>query len=333
MKLRHNGRSPGVVRALTDFGAEQSFGRAAKQFQEHYGYEVGRTSVLRLVESVALETEDYVEARLANAAEAYALPVAERPGVCTIVTQLDGCEIRTGTLQPGEGKERTAVRNLPKRKRVEAWRDVRTGFARELNETERTYVAGMKDYGTMGQQLFQAAVDRGLSDKTQVVSVADGGNGLREQLDEQFPDQQFILDRPHFKQHLYETAEEMGLVDGEREAWVRENTDLCECGRVADVIDTLRGYTGPGEKRAIRLANYLSRFSDAVHYEKYREAGYPTGSGEVESAHRYIPQKRLKLPGACWHPDTINPMLSLRVMRENGWWQDFWEQRRSEKAA
>jgi hypothetical protein len=26
----------------------------------------------------------------------------------------------------------------------------------------------------------------------------------------------------------------------------------------------------------------------------------PIGSGEIESAHRYIAQKRLKLPGAWW---------------------------------
>ena len=54
-------------------------------------------------------------------------------------------------------------------------------------------------------------------------------------------------------------------------------------------------------------------------------AAAPTGSGEVESAHRYIPQKRMKIPGACWSPATINPMLALRVMRENDWWEPFWE--------
>jgi len=55
--------------------------------------------------------------------------------------------------------------------------------------------------------------------------------------------------------------------------------------------------------------------------------GLPTGSGEVESAHRYIPQKRLKIPDATWHPDNINPMLALRIIRANDWWDDFWMQR------
>jgi hypothetical protein len=33
-----------VKRALTDFGAEESFGQAAKRFQEHYGWQVERSS-------------------------------------------------------------------------------------------------------------------------------------------------------------------------------------------------------------------------------------------------------------------------------------------------
>jgi hypothetical protein len=49
----------------------------------------------------------------------------------------------------------------------------------------------------------------------------------------------------------------------------------------------------------------LKRFSDAVHYEQLLAQGLPIGSGEVESAHRYIPQKRLKIPGATWHPDIV----------------------------
>jgi hypothetical protein len=48
-------------------------------------------------------------------------------------------------------------------------------------------------------------------------------------------------------------------------------------------------------------------------------------------------QERLKIPGACWHPDTVNPMLALRVIRANGWWEPFWQwlhtRRQSQKMA
>ena len=92
------------------------------------------------------------------------------------------------------------------------------------------------------------------------------------------------------------------------------------------VILQLKSYQGQGIKRIINLSEYLERFSDAVHYKRFLAQGLPVGSGEVERAHRYIPQKRLKLPGANWHPDTVNPMLALRIIRANGWWEGFWTQ-------
>ena len=49
-----------------------------------------------------------------------------------------------------------------------------------------------------------------------------------------------------------------------------------------------------------------------------------TGSLERAAARERCPVKRLKLPGAWWHPDIVNPMLALRVLRANDWWDDFW---------
>ena len=67
-----------------------------------------------------------------------------------------------------------------------------------------------------------------------------------------------------------------------------------------------------GERRYVRLAS-LGSLS-------------PAPSGEVEAAHRVIPQKRMKLPGAWWRPDHVNPMLALRVLRANGLWNAFWKE-------
>jgi TCP-1/cpn60 chaperonin family len=68
-------------------------------------------------------------------------------------------------------------------------------------------------------------------------------------------------------------------------------------------------------------------------YGAYHERGWPLGSGEVESAHRYVLQERLKIAGACWNPDNVNPMLALRVVRANNWWDAFWQWRLDRKHA
>jgi hypothetical protein len=122
--IESRGRSETVVRALTDFGAEESFGQSAKRFKEHYGWEVGRTSILRVVESVAAEAEVYVGRRLQESRKEFDAPLAVRPGCEQLLVELDGCEIRTGVLKPRAGRERTAVRRHKKRRRHQEWRDV-----------------------------------------------------------------------------------------------------------------------------------------------------------------------------------------------------------------
>lgn len=323
-KLHHGGRTRAVERALTDFGAEESFGQASRRFEEHYGFAVERTSVLRVVEGHARRAEQYVKGRLQAALQRHGEPLATRPGVDRMLIELDGCEIRTGVLEAAEKTERCRVRAVDKRVRKEAWRDVRVGFARVPEEVDRTYVACMASYPVVVAQLFSAACDRGMSTRTAVTCVADGGNGLREEVAAQFPGVRFLLDRPHAKHHLYETADAMRL-GNRREAWVGRLMAHLDLGNANAVLQELSAHKGRGKKRVRQLLAHFTRFQDAFGYDAIKAQGLPMGSGEVESAHRVIPQKRLKLPGAWWHPDMVNPMLALRVLRANDWWQDFWD--------
>ena len=99
-------------------------------------------------------------------------------------------------------------------------------------------------------------------------------------------------------------------------------------GKVARVLKQLRlRHESEPHERLRRLIDYVERFKDSVHYGDYKTHGWPLGSGEVESVRRYVSQERLKIPGACWHPDNVTPMLSLRVIRANNWWDDFWRWR------
>ena len=182
----------------------------------------------------------------------------------------------------------------------------------------------MEQYPKVVEQLHSAAVDQGLSTYTLVYGLADGGNGLKEALEVKFDHFQFILDQPHLKHHLYDTADALELTGKERSIWLDCLLSLINHGQVKKVLTRLKNWSGKGEQTVANLFNYLERFRNAIHYDKYRSLGLPIGSGEIESAHRYIPQKRLKIPGATWHPDNINPMLALRIIRANNWWHDFW---------
>jgi len=64
---------------------------------------------------------------------------------------------------------------------------------------------------------------------------------------------------------------------------------------------------------------------DQFDYRSAIEAGLPIGSGEVESAHRYVIQERLKITGAWWTQKNAHHMLALRTVRANGDWEQHWQ--------
>lgn len=316
-----NGYSEAVERALVDLGSERSFARAAKQFQEHYGWEVGGGVILNHTEAVAQHAEHYVEERLSAAGGGYG-----KTGVGgTFGVELEGCEIRTGEFWTAAEAGWDGA-PADKRVRVEQWKDVRTGFVRPLDEVSRTYVCRVDSYPALCEQLFGAACERGLTPSSQVIAPSDGGNGLQEEMAIHFPNFQYILDHRHLESHFFETAEALGIEKGLQKAWVKAHMDKLWDNERETVLGQLKSlYEDTHNDRLRRLINHLTRFSDAVDYGRFKDNGWPVGSGEVESAHRYIPQERLKIPGACWHPDTVNPMLALRVIRANGWWEPFWQ--------
>jgi hypothetical protein len=332
MHITHHGRSEAVTRALVDFGSEESFGQAATRFAEHYHYALHSSTVSRVTKQVAGDAQAYVEQRLSQAEE-QASTTPE--GVNQMVVEIDGCEIRTAVFSPIENStETTPVYHNPKKQKVINWRDVRIGFARPLDSPSKTYVGKKAAYADIVSDVCQAAVLEGMTSDTQIIGVGDGGIGLKEALETQFPTLLFILDKPHLKDHLYDTAEALGIDRKERAAWVTPRLDAICAGRLEQVMQELEeDYATTPHDRVRRLIGYLTRFSQAVDYQRFTEQGYPIGSGEVESAHKAIPQKRLKLPGACWHPDSINPMVALRILRANEWWDDFWKGKREEKLA
>ena len=321
------GRSELVKRALTDFGSEESFGQASKRFEEHYGWAIGRTSILRVVESEAVRAEAFVERKIAEALKSFEEPSTTKTVVETMLVELDGCEIRTGKLKLDPKGGVTPVYENPRRVRETNWRDVRDGLARPLEEDTALYVSGLKSYPAVVRELLGVACIAGLSDKTKVVGVTDGGNGLSEELAVQLPNSVHILDKPHLASHLNETADKAGKSKQERDAWVEAKLQQCHDGKADQVIDECRSHKGRGKTRATRVAGYIDKFKSSVNYGEFEKKGYPIGAGEGESLHRTLSQKRMKLPGAWWSECNVNPMLALRVVRMNDWWIEFWAEK------
>jgi hypothetical protein len=173
---------------------------------------------------------------------------------------------------------------------------------------------------------------KGCRETTQVRGIADGARHIRPRMAEAFNGSsfRFILDRPHAKEHLSEAGAELEKLGGEpKDIWAEAALDKLEQGRVLDVVAELRLAAADPLNDTLRLAaDYFERNRDAVDYATYRELGWSTASSEVESGHRSIVQVRLKISGAWWHPDNVKNILALRMIKANGWWDEYWQQQR-----
>jgi hypothetical protein len=241
LHVHGRGRTPGLERVLTDFGMDDSFDRASKKVLEHYGLKVGRTSLLRVVERQGERAERHIRvvldcAQLEAEFSSPAHPLAE------VLVEMDGSEARTGNLVAIEGTtEKTPVRRLPRRRRITAWRDVRVGLVRPLDADKASYVASLASFDDVVSDLGALALLRGADKDTTHVKVVDGGNGLREALDRRLAGPT-ILDKPHCRSHLFETAAEMGVSGKDGRAMVERWTTTASRGRVQDVIVELEGW-------------------------------------------------------------------------------------------
>ena len=107
--------------------------------------------------------------------------------------------------------------------------------------------------------------------------------------------------------------------------------------QVSGVLQNLELYLEPEttsdpEALVRKCHRYIRNRPGQFEYARALGAGLPIGSGEIESAHRYIIQKRLKIAGAWWLEDNAHKMLVLRTLRANGDWNNYWAQN-SELAA
>jgi hypothetical protein len=76
------------------------------------------------------------------------------------------------------------------------------------------------------------------------------------------------------------------------------------------------------------LIVYLENNQTRINYRSQRRAGYPLGSGGIESAHKFICQVRLKRSGAWWYVANSNHMLALRCAKYNGTFERVFERYR-----
>jgi hypothetical protein len=319
---------------MTDFGADESFGEAAKKIKEHYGIEVP-ISATRTV------TQAHGETMLREE------PDSElgKQGARLVIAGMDGSMVPIVSIKTDEkGRE---IKGDKRRQRELSWKEARLCVARDPRSVSGHYRATMGDVDQAGLQLVGCVAEAGGGKSTKLHCVADGAPWIVGQVEERFAGQaNFLVDFYHVSEYLAAAAELLG--EGKKVFWFKQQQRRLKANQTTEVLKELtkleaiekaklanaakRSSATKEEQPASGCRRYLENRLAYLDYKTTLKAGLPISSGETESGHRWVIQVRLKIAGAWWKTDNAERMLKLRTMRASGEWPSYWSRVRQAAA-
>ena len=314
-KVAPRGCSRPLQRAITDFAADQAFAQVPLKLQEHYGIKAAESTIQRITLG---------HARIIFEASQVSPVFPEMPGrYKVIIAQTDGGMIPI--VEPdGAQKDKRKGKTL-------MWKEAKISLAHAKGSKTPVYagtIAGGPELA--GQQLLDCALRAGFGADSRVHAIGDGAPWIVGQVDVQFGEQgSYLIDFYHVCEYLGAAVKVIAPAAAAKEAWMEAQKDALKTGRVDTVLQALVPHLeAPGiddTQAPVRCCHrYLSARCDQLKYREALANDLPIGSGEIESAHRYIAQQRLKRPGAWWRLENAEHMLALRIIRRNGDWDAYW---------
>lgn len=194
-----------------------------------------------------------------------------------------------------------------------------------------SYVSRLSDATSFSWQATLETQRRGTATAATVVAVMDGALWLQEFVDLQRPDAVRILDFPHAVEHLGVVAQAVfGPGTAAASEWLGTQAHILRHGDPDDVVASLaaleRDVSTPAMAVPVllRCHAYLTVRRSQIAYADFAAAGYPLGSGMVESANKLLVEARLKGSGMHWTRANVNALLALRCLERNGRWDTEW---------
>jgi hypothetical protein len=160
----------------------------------------------------------------------------------------------------------------------------------------------------------------GLERATEVCAVQDGAEWLQGLTDYQRADAVRIRDFAHAAEYIKAIGQAVQAAGGHLPArWLEGLVHRLKQQGPARVLQHLVWL-------AARYPSSLIQEKRAyLQYPSYQEAGWPIGSGSVESANKLVVEARLKGAGMRWGRHKVNPMLVLRNAICNREWKQTWQ--------
>lgn len=306
--------TPWLSESIVVLGASVPFAQAADLLHHVTGVRVGVETVRRLTETVG---------RVQVARETAAVAELER----TLPDALPGPAVH---LLSVDGAFAPLVR--------EGWAEVKTLVLGEVVATpngprtvDLSSFSRLTDAETFARLATVETHRRGTAAAGTVVAVTDGAAWCQGVIDLHRPDAVRVLDFPHAVEHLSTAAQAVfGPGTAAASEWLglqrhalRHGQEAAVLTAVADLAAT-PALSAPVVATVTGVLTYLTTRRASLHYATFSAAGFPIGSGCVESANKLVVEARLKGAGMHWARANVNPLLALRTLLANGRWAEAW---------
>jgi hypothetical protein len=319
--VSHRGCSRPLQRRIADFGAERSGRSTVDALAEHYQIEVPLYTVDKVTREIARQAHEFNLAR----------PPGENPAAIQ-VSGTDGSMVPIVEFKKVSEVSEPEKKADKRKRRVCQWKEIRVCTAHDPSRADPCYGASFGTVLEAGLMMRLTSELCGMDDRTRIHALGDGAPWIAEAYEKQFGTQsRFLIDFYHVCEYLAEAAH--GCVanptPAARKKWLDRQKKWLKENRVEQVLRNLErnledDRVADGEAPVRRCSRYLKNRADQLDYQGALEQELPIGSGQTESAHRHLIQRRLKLAGAWWSQRNAANMAQLRVTRANGFWNDLW---------
>ena len=319
--------TPAAAKLLCHEAARsQSYLQASENLSLAAGIAASSNRIHRLVRTVGPDMEAWALSRTPQRAE---------PGRDIIVClQMDmtGVRMLRKYLEGVKGKD-----GAPKGRQIKCGklflmeRDDEGKYRKIGGST--VHVVSFCDPVSFSDALEKAQQKLAVPQGTRLVVVSDGAEWIWNIVSDRFKEAFGIVDFWHAADHLHELCEFTIGKGDEAEALFKEWRHKMKVYGVNCVIRHFEGIEGTAEK-VKGISKRLSYFKDhreRMQYRRFRQEGWPIGSGAIEGACKSLIKQRTDLSGQRWSPDGALDVLWVRALITDGLHDDYWKGRRNRK--
>lgn len=320
-------------------------------FEKCSHFQMAESSLKKIAVNIGDDLENVVEDYLETIRQEEVIPEDETK---VVAVSMDGANVLL--QEPGKKKGRKRQRPGERKQETEGGFDSPTSYKNAVvgsvslygdvppNEKapvrlQSRYLARMPEdkSPTLKRQLqneVEATLQR-LPDGITKIFVSDAAQGIRKEIDSNklFDDFEKIVDFYHATDHLSNAAEAIfGKGNPEGDTWYEskrrvllEDLDGSEkVYRSLLYFQKQYRYTKDRKASLSKEVVFFCNNKDRMEYKRFRDNGWPIGSGVIEAACKSVVKCRLCRSGMRWTRHGGQTILTLRSLLKSKRWDAFW---------